>query len=140
MFAHIAEETTRLAHGFLGALFGLMLVLPQSQSFESVCILCAALYAAFVLNTGMLKSTYAVVVKEQPRAIGWVLFCLVFEMLILCVVFIFYFYQADQTVAQANVGPVKFGLIVYAAFVAFMNFSNLMEIFALPKKALSAKV
>lgn len=53
MFAHLADETRNLCHGFLGALFSVILVLARGDTL-AVLAVCGALYLNFVFITAAL--------------------------------------------------------------------------------------
>ena len=73
MFSHLAEETSRLAHGFLGALFSIIVVYSH-ENFGGVLFLCVALYIIFFFNSLSLYFLFGVVIDKKKRFIKWLAF------------------------------------------------------------------
>lgn len=133
MFSHVAEETTRLSHGFLGALFGLLIV-SSSAHFWSLVILCTALYVAFVVNTSWLHLVFKAKMPTTSArgAILQASALVVIETLIVGGVFTFYGLNLQGAIDDTLIVPLRFSLIVYGTFLAWMNMAHLHEIFGNP--------
>jgi len=132
MFSHVAEETTRLSHGFLGALFGILLVMAD-RHFWLIAVLCLALYVAFVLNTSILHFAFRLAV-ENREGLFWAILLVVLETLIVAAVFVAYFLNSYQSIEVKYLATLRFGLLVYGAFLSLMNISHMAEILDLKKK------
>jgi hypothetical protein len=132
MFSHVAEETTRLSHGFLGALFGFMLV-TADKNFWVLSILCLALYVAFVLNTSILHLAFRLAVENRDGLFALVMLT-VLETVILGGVVVTYFLSSVPSLDLKYIPALRFGLLVYAAFLGLMNISHMAEILEQKRK------
>lgn len=134
MFSHIAEETTRLAHGFLGALFSFLIV-TATTLFVPIAVLCVALYTTFVVNTLTLKLVYSSAVDGERGAVIPMVILIVVEALMVSGIVLVYGLQYG---VNFNWGtallPMQFGLAVYAAFLTLMNMAHVVAIFDLQRK------
>lgn len=127
MFSHIAEETTRLAHGFLGAIFG-VIIMFSVQNFAAATLLCLALYTTFVVNTLIMKLAYATMVDNRREKIAPLLFLVMLETCQLVGIFVFYFLQVGMNFDLQYSDPIRFSIVVYTAFLVMMNVSHFSEI------------
>jgi hypothetical protein len=133
MLSHIAEETTRLSHGFLGALFAFMIIVADTK-FWPVAGLCFALYVAFVMNTIALHLVFKLSVMGADGCVIWLVPTVILETLILATVFFVYWLDMQAYFAAKYVLSLQFAMVVYAVFITLMNLSHFVEIFDLKKK------
>ncbi|HEX8225999.1 MAG TPA: hypothetical protein VF605_19505 [Allosphingosinicella sp.] len=133
MLSHIAEETTRLSHGFLGALFSFMIIVADSN-FWTVAILCFAMYVAFVMNTSALHLVFRLAVQGLTDRALWMVLLFIGETIVVAGLFFVYWLNMEEYFAPKYALPLQFGMTVYAAFIGLMNLSHLVEIFDLKKR------
>ena len=131
MFSHIAEETTRLAHGFLGALFGVILLLSPN-AFWPVASLCFCLYVAFIVNSGALLLLYRGVVERRTENMLALFPLAILYGLGIAAIITYYLFGLGMTPEISkdieHIAPVRFGIVVYLVFVVLLNISHIVEI------------
>lgn len=138
MFSHIAEETARLSHGFLGALFSCLLVFSNESSF-AISILCLSLFSIFIASTMSLHFLFKAVHEENSTYFVYTLICvLVYFSLFLFTIIGFAIDISPIMKFSTGTYPViRVGLVVFATFLVALNISHIAAIYHL-KRARSA--
>jgi uncharacterized membrane protein len=144
MLAHIAEETTRLSHGFLGALFSVIIALSSSREQAwYIALLCVLLYVVFLSATGILYSFAKIfdpMANDDRRSILKINYLtiipsLAFFFIGLCCVYFGFIHDKyrifrfdDKVIMQ-----VEIGCSVFALFMSFLIITHMGVIFARPQ-------
>lgn len=134
MLSHISEETARLSHGFLGALFSVLIAMNQEPWF-AVTSLCVWLFFCFLLNSFALH-LFKVVTKsasgdDKTGSIIWLVLMYLLSVGLLILAFAVYGFGFElfgyfQSGIQNEI-VIRIGLGV---FMLFMFFTNLTGFFA----------
>ena len=127
MFSHIAEETTRLSHGFLGALFSLVIIMTPGDVWPIV-ILCFSLYAFFFLNSAALHFLYRAVVENRTEAVFAVTGISIILGIMAFGFFVTYGMGAFVSFELEYIEALRIGLVIFFAFIVLMNIAHVNEI------------
>lgn len=125
MLSHIADETRSLAHGFLGALFSVILVFSDEDQVAVFCC-CCYLYGLFILVTAMLHYILKSKTEKGDFHYGVTISLLAIFTFVgygLCLA-VFGFGASDLVQIQ-KMAQIRIGILVYGAFLVVMMFANL---------------
>ena len=128
MLSHIADETRSLAHGFLGALFSVILVVSDTGHM-SIVVCCLCLYSLFIVITSILHFVLKSRVEKEMTDIKYgatITFLTVFSVIgwVGCLA-AFGFNVAPDYLYIAKPEALRVGIIIYGAFLFVMAVSHL---------------
>ena len=139
MFTHVSEETTRLAHGFLGALFAYLIVMAEGQV-GPVIQLCLALYVAFVFNSTILFMFQKIAVENANKYVAWMALLIFVAACLLITVIYAYGFGYGVALDKKHESAIRCALGVYVVFLIVMNMSYLSAVFAKKMRAATVPV
>lgn len=140
MLAHVAEETARLSHGFLGALFSVLIALEKAPWFATMS-LCFWLFMTFVVNSFALHLFQAISKNDANSTaskVALIVVCYIFVIASLVLVL-----AAVTTPSPAfsdnpfvlpgfalfqfpNPIPVQVGIAIFALFTIITNMTGFL--------------
>lgn len=123
MFSHIAEETSRLSHAFLGALFSVILIFGN-EDFWAVMWLCFFLYTTFVLNSASMHFAFKGFYENRRGPLVWAALLFALSLLIFALMFAGYFLKIIHAFSDDAHAVVMLGLCVFGAFVILNTLAN----------------
>lgn len=132
LFSHIAEETRNLAHGFLGALFSVIIVFAGPEQFWNILLLSVGLYFMFFTVCVGLHGSYKLFSDTSDSSKNYKYFALALLCFLLpafawCAILAVYGFAwpISLNFSENHRLPILLGILVYGVFVLVMAVSHI---------------
>lgn len=130
MFSHISEETARLSHGFLGALFSTLLVFTH-ESAIGIVLLSAALFTIFLGTTTSMHFLFKA--HFEGKSVYYIHTAVVIFLILALSIFTVLGFAVEGSgvfpFSSSSVVAIRVGLIVFATFLTTLIISHIAAIF-----------